>query len=32
MQNFDSLRTLKKGVANDDQSDNGKAETKELMP
>ena len=32
MQNFDSLRTLKKEVAKDDQSEKGKAKTKELMP
>ena len=31
MQNFDSLRTLKKEVANDDQSEKVKAKTKELM-
>ena len=32
MQNFDILRTLKNEVAKDDQSENGKAKTKELMP
>ena len=32
MQNFDSLRTLKKEVAKDDLSEKGKAKTKELMP
>ena len=32
MQNFDSLRALKKEVAKDDQSEKGKAKTKELMP
>ena len=32
MQNFDSLRTLKKKVAKDDQCEKGKAKTKELMP
>ena len=31
MQNFDSLRTLKKEVAKDDQSEKGEAKTKELM-
>ena len=32
MQNFDSLRALKKEVAKDDQSEKGKAKIKELMP
>ena len=32
MQNFDSLRAPKKEVAKDDQSEKGKAKTKELMP
>ena len=31
MQNFDSLRALKKEVAKDDWSEKGKAKTKELM-
>ena len=31
MQNFDILRTLKNEVAKDDQSEKGKAKTKELM-
>ena len=31
MPNFDSLRTLKKEVAKDNQSEKGKAKTNELM-